>query len=535
MVLDPVRGPDPGAEAVRVITRRRFLAGTAALAAPALLGGTGCTATDREQTAQLLRSALPLPERFTLPFRTPPVKTGTRTAAGRTAYEIVQRPARVEILPGVKTEIWGYDGQFPGPTLRVRRGEAVTVRHRNRLPRPTVVHLHGGHVAAADDGYAVDLVLPEDDTDHDAHDHEHQAGDVRHGFRDYDYPNQQRAATLWYHDHRMDFTGPQVWRGLAGLYLLGDEEEDRLDLPAGGRDLPILITDRAFTADGALAYPSLDPGLRHPHGVTADYHSGVLGDVILVNGVPWPELEVAAARYRLRLVNASNARRYTLSLDPPPPDGPAFVQVGADGGLLAAPVEHAEIPIAAAERFDVVVDFGRYPVGTVVRLRNGLGAGSADAVMQFRVARRAPDPSRPVPDRLSEVEPLRPPAGATVREWRFARGRNGGPHWVINGRPFDPQRMDAHPRLGETEVWRFRSDVHHPVHVHLDPFQVLSRDGTGPRPSDAGWKDTVDIQAWQTVEVAIRFTDHAGKYLLHCHNLEHEDMMMMAAFQTVAP
>jgi FtsP/CotA-like multicopper oxidase with cupredoxin domain len=106
---------------------------------------------------------------------------------------------------------------------------------------------------------------------------------------------------------------------------------------------------------------------------------------------------------------------------------------------------------------------------------------------------------------------------------------------VINGRPFDPARMDAHPRLGETEIWRFRSDVHPPVHVHLDPFQVLSRDGAEPRPSDRGWKDTVDILAWRTVEVAIRFTDHAGKYMLHCHDLEHEDMMMMAAFQTIAP
>jgi FtsP/CotA-like multicopper oxidase with cupredoxin domain len=515
-----------------VITRRRFLAGTAAVAGPALLGLTGCTATDREQTAQLLRSGLPLPERFALPFRVPPTKVGRRTARG-TAYEIVQRRADVEILPGVRTEIWGYDGLFPGPTIRGRRGETVMVRHRNRLPVPTVVHLHGGHTPADSDGYAVDYVLPESDTDHEAHDHEHERGDVRHGFRDYGYPQDQRAATLWYHDHRMDFTGPQVWRGLAGLHLIGDDEEDRLSLPAGDRDLPVMITDRSFTAEGALAYPSLDPGLQHPHGVTSDFHAGVLGDVVLVNGVPWPELEVVAARYRLRLVNASNARRYALALDPPPPGGGGFVQVGSDGGLLEQPVPHDVIPIAPAERFDVVVDFGRYPVGTVVTLRNPLGAGHADAVMRFRVVRAAREEFR-VPARLAEIEPLRPPPGATVREWHFGRGRGNSPHWVINDLPFDPDRMDASVPLGQVEIWRFRSDVHHPVHVHLDPFQVLTRSGGAPAPTDLGWKDTVDLRAWETVEVAVRFTDHAGAYLLHCHNLEHEDMMMMAAFATVA-
>ncbi len=532
MVLDAASGPVPRTRwGSGVISRRRFLAGTAALAG---IGLTGCTPTDREQTAQLLRSGLPLPERFTLPFRTPPVKAGLRKPGG-TAYEIVQRAARTEILPGVQTEIWGYDGIFPGPTIQARRGETLTVRHRNRLPVPTVVHLHGGHTPAASDGYPTDCVLPETDTDHAAHDHEHERGDVRHGSRDYVYPTEQRAATLWYHDHRLDFSGPAVWRGLAGLHLVTDDEEERLDLPAGDRDLPVLITDRSFAEDGAFAYPSLDPGLRHPHGVTAAFHGGVLGDVILVNGVPWPELAVDAVRYRLRLVNGSNARRYALTLDPPPPEGPAFTQVGSDGGLLDAPVGHQTIPIAAAERFDVVVDFGRYPVGTVVTLRNGLGAGTADAVMRFRVARAAPDGSR-VPDRLSEVEPLhaRVGAGATVREWRFSRSRTGTPHWAINGLPFDPERMDAYAPLGQVELWRFRSDVHHPVHVHLDPFQVLSRDGGPPQPSDAGWKDTVDLRAWETVEVAVRFSDQAGRYLLHCHNLEHEDMMMMAAFATVA-
>jgi FtsP/CotA-like multicopper oxidase with cupredoxin domain len=164
---------------------------------------------------------------------------------------------------------------------------------------------------------------------------------------------------------------------------------------------------------------------------------------------------------------------------------------------------------------------------------NTLGIGSTDAVLRFRVARKAADDSS-IPERLSTIEPLRPGPDAPVREWRFIQGRDGGrTHWRINGLDFDPGRMDASPRLGEVELWRFYSDLHHPVHVHLDPFQVVSRGNRGPGPYDSGWKDTIDLRPWETAEVAVRFTEHAGRYVLHCHNLEHEDMMMMAAFETV--
>src|SRR5690606_26038926 len=199
------------------------------------------------------------------------------------------------------------------------------------------------------------------------------SGDRSRGPRDYGYPNDHRATTLWYHDHRMDFTLPQVWRWLAGLYLITAIDEEALLLPHGDRDLPIMAMGPPFSADGALAYPSLDPNLASIPGVIEDYAAGVLGDVMLVNGVPWPELEVDAARYRFRIVNACNARRIQLQLDPPPPGGPAFVQVGSDGGLVAEPVEHTAVLAAPAERFDVVVDFSGYPVGTEVTLINTLG------------------------------------------------------------------------------------------------------------------------------------------------------------------
>ena len=521
------------------ISRRRVLAGALGLSAGGLLGVGGCASPSAGQTARLLRSEAPLPERFVAEFVVPTVKTPVSETAGRTAYEIVQRSARLEILPGLATEVMGYDGLLPGPTIRARRGEKVAVTHHNELFLPTVVHLHGGHTSAESDGYPTDLLLPAREvtgTVSTGHPHLTGAasGRVLEGSRSYVYQNEQPAATLWYHDHRMDFTGPQVWRGLAGLHLISDDVEDALDLPAGDRDLPLMIMDRSFSADGSFAYPSLDPRLLGTPGVREPYTSGVLGDVILVNGRPWPVLEVAAARYRFRIVNASNARRYRLGLEPAPTDGPVFTQIGSDGGLLPTPVRHDTILVAPAERFDVIVDFGGYPVGTEVTLTDGLGLDSTDAVMRFRVTRRIRDDSV-VPDRLAEVEPLRPGPDAPVREWRFSRGGSGGPaHWVINGRAFDPDRMDARPRLGQTEIWRFSSDLHHPVHVHLSPFQVLRRGTQGPGRYDVGWKDTVDLTPSETVEVAIRFTEHLGRFMLHCHNLEHEDMMMMAAFETIS-
>jgi spore coat protein A len=341
----------------------------------------------------------------------------------------------------------------------------------------------------------------------------------------------QRAATLWYHDHRMDFTGPQVYRGLAGFHIVRDDEDDALPLPAGDKDVPLMICDRAFAADGSLRYPALDPAGNDP-GVRPDFMEGVLGDVILVNGAPWPLLEVANTRYRFRLLNASNARHFELALDPSPPAGTAFVQVGSDGGLLAGPVGHDRLPIAPGERYDVVVDFSRYRVGTEITLVNRLGGGGVGRVMRFRVARRERDEST-VPSGLGEVEPLRRSQASRVREFEFRRGTARDMRgWTINGQAFDPTRVDARPRLGDVEIWRFTTDFHHPVHLHLVSFQVLSRKGSPPA-YDAGWKDTVGLEVYDQVEVIARFTGYQGRYVLHCHNLEHEDMAMMATFETI--
>ncbi|GAB7192831.1 multicopper oxidase family protein [Kineococcus sp. NUM-3379] len=510
------------------LSRRGFLlAGGAALA-----GATGCSGT-RERSGELLAHAGPLPRPFAVPLPVPAVLEPVRTTAAGDVYEVVQRVARVRILPDRDTEVFTYGGTFPGPTLVSRSGRAALVTHVNELPVPTVVHLHGGHTPADSDGFPTDLLLPAGSdpaaarATH-AHGSAHGGapGDVRVGSREHRYPMRQRAATLWYHDHRMDFTAPAVHRGLAGLHLVTDEEEEFLGLPAGERDVPLVLTDRSFAEDGSFRYPARDPSMLHAPGVRAEFSEGVLGEVLLVNGAPWPVLEVDAVRHRFRVLNASGARRYELTLDPPPPDGPVFVQVGSDGGLLAAPQELGSLRVAPAERFDVVVDFGRYPVGTEVAVRNSLGEGRTAEVLRFRVVRRGREGST-VPARLSEVEPLSPRAVRVTRDFRFSRGRPGQPHWVLNGRPWDAARVDADPVLGQVERWRFRTDVHHPVHVHLDPFQVVRRGAHGPSAWDAGWKDTVDVRPGEVVEVLVRFTDHAGRFVFHCHNLEHEDMMMM--------
>lgn len=352
---------------------------------------------------------------------------------------------------------------------------------------------------------------------------------------------------LWYHDHAMDYTGPNVYAGLAGMCRITDAEESALPLPDGDRELPLLICDRAFDGDAQFRYPALAPDQSMP-GVEDRYMAGVLGDVILVNGAPWPLHEVSALRYRLRLLNASNARRYKLTLDPPPPDGTAFTRIGSDGGLLSAPVDTDAVTLASAERADVVVDFGRYPIGTEVTVRNEFGSGSTAVVMRFVVARRARDDSS-IPARLAEIEPLRRSAATVVRNFHFGMvranadaqshqmaGHSMAGHsmpdhrWTVNATAFDPAVSLADPQLGATEIWRFTTNVHHPVHLHLVQMQVLARNSGPIRDCDQGWKDTIDLLPAESCEVITRFDGYRGRYVFHCHNLEHEDMAMMANF-----
>lgn len=523
----------------RGINRRRFLAGAAGVVGLAGIGAfTLPGLLQPGQPGRQLTSRLPLPRPYQRPLPIPPVLGPTRSDPGVDYYEITQRVSDQEIIPGTRTAMWTYGGSFPGPTIVSRSGRRAVIRHRNELPQPSVVHLHGGHTPHDSDGYPTDLVLPVGSSGHlpmstagmPGMPEDPLAGIVT-GERDYSYPLDQRAATLWYHDHRMGFTAAGMWRGLAGFHLVHDDEELALPLPSGPRDIPLMITDRAFAVDGALLYPAVDPTMSHTPGVTTPHVNGVTGDVILVNGVPWPLLEADAAHYRLRFLNASNARNYRVALDPPPPGGGGLVQIGSDGGLLAAPLAHDAIDIVPGQRFDVVVDFARYPAGSTVDLVNLLGTGTTAMVMRVRIGHAVGDEAT-VPARLATIAPLDPDRAAVTRTFLFQNtGDTEG--WTINGYPFDPTRPDATVRLGDIEVWRFVTDFAHPIHLHLNHFQVLSRSNRSPGPYDLGWKDTVDLRPAEAVEIITRFTDHLGRFVFHCHNLEHEDMAMMANLVTV--
>jgi len=481
------------------------------------------------QPGRLLRSQAPLPTPYRGALPVPAQLAPVRTDATTDYYEITQQVRNLGILPGLSTAAWTYGGSFPGPTIASRSGRRTVVGHRNDLPAPVVVHLHGGHTPADSDGYPIDLILPASGAmpaGRDMAGMPGMPGDTAAGQRSYTYPMNQRAATLWYHDHRMGRTGAGVWRGLAGFHLVHDDDEDALPLPRGRRDIPLMIADRSFAADGSFRYPAAASG-----GVSDAYMNGVLGDVILVNGAPWPVLATDPARYRLRLLNASNARRYRLELDPQPPGGSALVQIGSDGGLLARPVAHDALEIAPAERFDVVVDFSRYRPGTKVRLVNRLASGTTGEVMRFDVTGTDRGDDAAIPTRLSaDVSPLAPQRAVATRTFMFRQRRDGT--WTINDLAYRPGRALARPKLGTVEVWRFITDFHHPIHLHLDHFQVLSRNRRAPGAYDAGWKDTIDVRPSEAVEILTRFTDYPGTFLLHCHNLEHEDMAMMADFVT---
>ena len=447
--------------------------------------------------------------RFDLPLKIPPVLEPVARSDAHDEYHIVQRAAAQEILPGRATTIWGYQGLFPGPTIRVRRNRAAVVRHTNQLTTHTVVHLHGGAVPADSDGFATDMVTPG-------------------ASRTYTYPNRQRAATLWYHDHAMDRTGENVFRGLAGFYIIEDDEDLALPLPRGPFDVPLVFQDRAFNADGSFAY---DTGR----------HNGFEGDVMLVNGVPWPKMEVSARKYRFRFLNGSNARLLQLTLNGTEP----ITLIGTEGGLLSQPVLITTLPLAMAERADVVIDFSRYDVGTKLFMMNVAEKPTFAQIMRFDVVRREADDSR-VPSRLSDPAFLERPKTATTRTWSLRAGLRFGEGlppiaWTINGKPFDPNRSDAAIALGDVELWRFRNEAPlglplrvlarpHPTHVHLAHFQILERNGKPPLAHERGWKDTVALDGIEDVLVLLRFSQFRGRYLLHCHNLEHEDHAMMARF-----
>jgi len=481
--------------------------------------------------------------------------------------------------------MWGYNAMWPGPTFEVRRGEPLSVKWSNHLPTKhflpvdptihgagegvpevrTVTHVHGAQVLPDSDGYPDAWVTSDG-----------KAGVVIPANPAH-YPNDQAATTLWYHDHALGITRLNVYAGLAGCYLIRDDEEDALNLPSGAYEIPLLIQDRKFGVDGSLLYPPPQNG-THPMWMQEFF-----GDMICVNGKAAPFLEVEPRKYRFRLINGSNSRFYHLTLVPAnesgkrngrPVDAPPFRQIGTDGGLLPAPLSLHYLIVSPGERFDLVIDFSEHK-GENLALINDAPAPYARGgeivptdVMLFKVTKPlAGKDNSSLPDMLAPWIPLDPSHALRERTLALTEmdrpsdgytmiGLLGQKHWD------DPITED--PKSGSMEVWSFANatgDVH-PMHLHLVQFQVLNRQPfdvktymttgklnfTGiPMPPESNerpaWKDTIKTYAGYVTRVIAKFDLPAGtptkpgdefRYVWHCHVLEHEDNEMMRPYKIVA-
>jgi spore coat protein A len=502
-------------------------------------GGSGCSDVAVDCGLEPFVDALPLP---------PVLQPIGTSQSGAPLYEVTIQTASQQLhseLP--PTELWTYNGMFPGPTIEADVGAPIEVRYVNALPASgghylpvdecshgpnfwqdtsrIVTHLHGGHVAARFDGQPEYHILPGESDQ-------------------YRYPNQQRPTTLWYHDHAMGITRLNVYMGLAGFYLLRDDFERSLGLPDGEFEIPLVLQDRAFHPDGTLSYP-------------ATIEDAFYGDKVLVNGMVWPRHDVKQGKYRLRLLNGSQARVYRLRLENPADPGTVipFQLIGTDGGLIDAPIPLTTIEMTPAERLDVIVDFAPFPAGTEIVLRNlDETEPRVPNTMKFVVA-GAPGFTGSVPGSLSAVVPI-PEGSASLerklqvhleydpcagKKWLI---RSMGPGNVVLGKYWDD--VTELPVLGETEVWEVAnaSNMTHPFHMHLVMFQVLERiemptDPQNPvllplEPWEVGtWKDTVSIPPRTRIRVIAKFEDYPGRFAYHCHILDHEDHEMMRQFQTV--
>ena len=428
----------------------------------------------------------PFTQRMPIPQELTP-----RTRSGVDSYTIPIQPAQVEFVPGHPTSVRTYAGQFVGPTIRAKTGRPVRINFANQLDGPSNVHLHGGHVPHSSDGYPIDVIDPGQS-------------------RDYYYPNDQQGATLWYHDHAHHVEAENVYFGLHGFYIIEDEAERALNLPGGRYDIPIMLRDALLDEDGQLVYTA------HPPERTT----------ILANGVVTPHFPVARRKYRIRFLNGATERVFHLKLG-----GAEMTQIASDGGLLPAPVQRSEIVLGSAERVDVVIDFSRHDVGSQLVLYDVTGA-----VMRFDVRREVDDPSQ-VPDTLRPLPPLPPATVDRVVAMKFDLS-GPAPIGLVNDKPFDPNRVDMRVKRGSTEIWEIRNDdvefgIPHTFHVHLEQFRVLDRGGKPPTLDDAGRKDTVFVAPGEPVRIQINFTDYLGKYLYHCHYLEHSVHGMMGQMEIV--
>lgn len=553
-----------------MLTRREFFRRGAVAAGVLALPG----ALLRPRTAGAAPPFRKVP-RFTVPLPIP----AKATPVAPNFYHLTLRQTQQVLHPRLgSTTVWGYDdgwlgALYPGPTIEVEKGVPTTVQYENALPAkhllpvdtsilpngdPTVrilTHLHGGFVSAADDGNPYDTPF----------EFEYRQGQIQ----TVTYPNEQPAATLWYHDHAVAITRLNVYAGLAAFYLIRDEndtgaEPNPIGLPGGAYEIPIVIQDRAFTGNGQLFYAG-------PEWVPEFF-----GDIAVVNGAPFPFLEVEPRKYRFRFLNGSNSRFFNLNIA----GGPPFHHIGSEGGMFDAPVARSQILILPAERADVIVDFAGFEGRDLVLRNLKLPAGVVSPasphlplVMQFRVGTTVTDAGpATIPTSLPGALPdFGPPARERYITLEEVLDEDEEPVMsLIDGVPFhDP--VDIRVPAGDVEDWlliNLSADTH-PIHLHLPQFQVVERRPFnvagyqaaldtarvvgdphpdpapfytgGPLPlhtDDRGFKDTVSADPDVVTRIRAPFDLPTGvtgtqKYVFHCHILEHEDNDMMRPFEVV--
>jgi blue copper oxidase len=440
-----------------------------------------------------------------LPFenrlRIPELLEGERGADGVVRFDLEVRAGATQFRDGAATETWGVNGTYLGPTLRAARGDDVEIALHNGVDEATTMHWHGMHLPASMDGGPHQNVAP---------------GATWRPAWTIDQP----SSTLWYHPHPHGRTAEHVYRGVAGMFIVDDDQEADLDLPRtyGIDDLPVIVQDRNFDGDN-------------------QFDGAGRGDELLVNGTFDPYVDVAHERVRLRLLNGSNARFFNFGFV----DGRSFDMIASDGGLLPSPVTLDRVPLSPGERAEIVVAFEPGEAAVLRSFPRGSGAGFvADRfgghddtfdVLQLRAA-DVLHPSAEPPDQLADIERLDPTDAVQTRTFRLSGTQ-------INGEDMAMDRIDAVATSGTSEIWEIEgSGETHNFHVHGVSFQVLDIDGAPPPARLDGWKDTVEIRSGTTTRLIVPFgnhTDDATPYMFHCHILRHEDRGMMGQFVVVEP
>jgi FtsP/CotA-like multicopper oxidase with cupredoxin domain len=413
-------------------------------------------------------------------------------------------PARLSLVAGPTTDAYAYNGQVPGPTLDLREGDRVIVHFKNDLPVPTTVHWHGLHIPASSDGSPFHPVGPGEQHDY--------VFTLLRG----------SAGTYWYHPHPHHQTGDQVAKGLYGAIVVRAADDP---LPASLPEKLLILSDNRFRGDGSIDLPDEST----PDGA-ADAENGREGNVLFVNGQVMPTLSIRSGEVqRWRVINASAARVYRLALG-----GHAFLHVGSDGGLFEHPVEVSEILLANGERAELLVRgvggpgsltvLQTLPYDRYIPQTRPKDWNQARDLLTVQYTADAAMPFVALPNVLRPVPPLDTTRVTTRRVVSLSQH-------MINGKMMDMSRVDASARLGATEIWQVENLVgmDHPFHLHGFQFQVLDRNGVPERVRR--WKDTVNVPKHETVRFIVRYADYAGKWMFHCHILDHEDHGMMGILE----